>query len=94
MDLELLVGESINPAELSDHLFATMLDRVWEARCDNMLSMIALTVRTTFDLPPDYILHSDTTSHVLYGDYDSSEFAQTWIVSTLHAALARLSEVT
>jgi transposase len=75
MDLELLVGESINPAELSDHLFANMLDRVWEARCDNILSTIALTVRTTFDLPPDYILHSDTTSHVLYGDYDSSEFA-------------------
>jgi len=75
MDLELLVGEPINPAELSDHLFANMLDRVWEARCDNILSTIALTVRTTFDLPPDYILHSDTTSHVLYGDYDASEFA-------------------
>ena len=74
MDLELLVGESINPAELSDHLFANMLDRIWEAQCDNILSTIALTVRTVFDLPPDYILHSDTTSHVLYGDYDSSEF--------------------
>ena len=36
MDLELLVGEPINPAELSDHLFANMLDRVWEARCDNI----------------------------------------------------------
>jgi transposase len=75
MDLELLIGEPINPAELSDHLFANMLDRVWEARCDNILSTISLTVRTVFDLPPDYILHSDTTSHVLYGDYDSSEFA-------------------
>ena len=25
-------------------------------------------------MPPDYVLHSDTTSHVLYGDYDSSEY--------------------
>ncbi|MDO8872711.1 MAG: IS1634 family transposase [Methanoregula sp.] len=75
MDLELLIGEPIDPAELSDNLFASMLERFWEAGCDNILSTIALTVRTTFDLPPNYILHSDTTSHVLYGDYDSSESA-------------------
>jgi transposase len=75
MDLELLVGEPVNPADLSDGLFANMLDRLWEAGCENILSTIALTVRTVFDLPPDYILHSDTTSHVLYGDYDSSEYA-------------------
>ena len=75
MDLELLVGEPVNPADLSDDLFANMLDRLWEAGCENILSTIALTVRTVFDLPPDYILHSDTTSHVLYGDYDSSEYA-------------------
>ena len=75
MDLELLVGEPVNPAELSDDLFANMLDRLWEAGCENILSTIALTVRTVFDLPPDYVLHSDTTSHVLYGDYESSESA-------------------
>jgi transposase len=72
-DLELLVGEPVDPADLSDDLFANMLDRLWEAGCEKILSTIALTVRTTFDLPPDYILHSDTTSHVLYGDYESSE---------------------
>jgi len=75
MDLELLAGEPVEPAELSDDFFATMLDRLWEAGCENILSKIALTVRTVFDLPPDYVLHSDTTSHVLYGDYDSSEYA-------------------
>jgi len=75
MDLELLVGEPVNPADLSDGLFANMLDRLWEAGCENFLSTIALTVRTVFDLPPDYVLHSDTTTHVLYGDYDSSEYA-------------------
>jgi transposase len=73
MDLEMLAGEPVEPAELSDDLFATMLDRLWLAGCENFLSTIALTVRIVFDLPPNYVLHSDTTSHVLYGDYDSSE---------------------
>jgi transposase len=74
MDLELLVGEAIDPEELSDDLFAKMLDRLWDAGCASILCTIALTVRAAFDLPPDYTLHSDTTSHVLYGDYDSSEY--------------------
>jgi len=73
MDLEMLAGEPVEPAELSDDLFAAMLDRLWLAGCENFLSTIALTVRIVFDLPPNYVLHSDTTSHVLYGDYDSSE---------------------
>jgi len=75
MDLEVLVGEPVEAAELSDGFFAAMLDRLWEARCENFLCSVALTVRTIFDLPPDYVLHSDTTSHVLYGDYDPSEYA-------------------
>jgi len=75
MDLETLVGEPVESAELFDGFFAAMLDRLWEARCENFLCTIALTVRTVFGLPPDYVLHSDTTSHVLYGDYDSSEYA-------------------
>ena len=75
MDLELLAGEPVEPAELSDDLFAAMLDRLWLAGCENFLSTIALTVRIVFDLPPNYVLHSDTTSHVLYGDYDLSEDA-------------------
>jgi len=76
MDLELLVGEPVDPAQLSDDIFASMLDRLSEAGCERILSTIALTVRTTFDLPPDWILHSDTTSHVLYGDYESEELSQ------------------
>jgi transposase len=75
MDLEMLAGEPVEPTELSDDLFAAMLDRLWLAGCENILSTIALTVRIVFDLPPNYVLHSDTTSHVLYGDYDSSEDA-------------------
>jgi len=57
MDLELLVGEAIDPEDLSDDLFAKMLDRLWDAGCASILSTIALTVRAAFDLPPDYTLH-------------------------------------
>jgi hypothetical protein len=79
MDLELLAGEPVEPAELSDDFFAAMLDRLWLTGCENILSTIALTVRIVFDLPPNYVLHSDTTSHILYGDYESSEDAVAWV---------------
>ena len=51
MDLELLVGEPIDPDGLSDELFAAMLDRLHEAGCEEFFSSIAFTVRTIFDLP-------------------------------------------
>jgi len=35
MDLELLAGEPTEPDELSDGFFATMLDRLWGAGCEN-----------------------------------------------------------
>jgi len=72
IDLTYLVGESIEPGDLNDDLFGQLLDRIHEYGCSPLYRSISLTVRTTFDLPPNYFLHSDTTSHVLTGDYDSS----------------------
>jgi len=69
IDLELLVGEPIDPSELNDDQFARLLDRIYESNCSTLLLEIALSVRLTFNLPENTILHSDTTSHVLYGDY-------------------------
>jgi len=69
IDLELLVGEPIDPTELNDDLFARLLDRIYESDCSRLLLKVALSVRLTFNLPENLILHSDTTSHVLYGDY-------------------------
>jgi transposase len=69
IDLELLVGEAIDPADLNDDLFGRVLDRIYEADCSELFLSISLSVRLTFDLPENTILHSDTTSHVLYGDY-------------------------
>jgi len=69
IDLELLVGEPIDPTELNDYQFARLLDRIYEADCSRLLLKISLSVRLTFNLPENVLLHSDTTSHVLFGDY-------------------------
>lgn len=73
MDLQLLVGESINPETLTDDIFANVLEGMYDYGCERLYNSIALTVRTVFNLPPNYILHSDTTSHILYGDYENSD---------------------
>jgi len=69
MDLELLVGEPIDPTELNDDQFARLLDRIYDADCSRLLLKVALSVRLAFNLPDNVVLHSDTTSHVLFGDY-------------------------
>ena len=71
IDLEYLVGEPIRPEELNDDLFAQFLDRLYEYGCTTLYRSISLTVRTVFNLPENKDLHSDTTSHVLTGDYYS-----------------------
>lgn len=73
MDLELLVGLPIDPSELNDDMFGRLLDRVHESGCENLFYELAMSVRFTFSLPENYVLHSDTTSHVLYGDYLTKE---------------------
>jgi transposase len=65
------VGERIEPEELNDDLFGQLLDRLYEYGCTTLYRSISLSVRTVFNLPENKLLHSDTTSHVLYGDYHS-----------------------
>ena len=71
IDLQYLVGEPIAPESLNDDLFALLLDRMHEYGCTTLYRSISLTVRTVFHLPENKLLHSDTTSHVLTGDYNS-----------------------
>ena len=73
MDLELLVGVPIDPSELNDDMFGRLLDRVHESGCENLFYELAIMVRFIFSLPENYVLHSDTISHVLYGDYPTKE---------------------
>ena len=73
MDLELLVGVPIDLSELNDDMFGRLLDRVHENGCENLFYELAMMVRFIFSLPENYVLHSDTASHVLYGDYTTKE---------------------
>jgi len=68
IDLSYLVGESIDPESLNDDLFGRLLDRMYEYGCSTLYRSISLTVRTIFDLPLNYILHSDNTSHAYLED--------------------------
>jgi len=73
INLTLLVGESIDPAELNDDLFARLLDRMYEADCSRVFLKVSLSVRLAFNLPENILLHSDTTSHILFGEYPIEE---------------------
>lgn len=82
IDLELLVGEPIDPTTLNDDMFGRLLDRLFKSDCSSIFSSIALSVRLTFNLPDNFILHSDTTSHVLYGDYECDEGVKPYLTIT------------
>jgi hypothetical protein len=67
MDLEILIGIPIDPSELN----VTCLVGYW---IESMrvfakdLSELAMNVRFTFSFSENYVLHSNTTSHLLYGE--------------------------
>jgi transposase len=73
MDLELLTGAPINSIDLDDDLFGRLLDQIHECGCESLFYELAMTFRMAFILLDHYVLHSDTTSHVLYGDYSQNE---------------------
>jgi transposase len=72
MNTEMLFGKGVNAEEISDDAIARTLDKIYEAGAENLYSKLALTAFTTFDIPLGN-LHSDTSSHTFYGDYDSCE---------------------
>jgi len=81
MDLEIITGYKYDPiteqkieaSELNDDQFARLLDRISNYGCDKLFHDLAIRARCTFSLPENYVLHSDTTSHVLYGRYPRSD---------------------
>ena len=44
MDLELLVGQPIDPCELNDDMFGGLLDRIFLSGCDNLFFELAMSV--------------------------------------------------
>jgi transposase len=71
-DLELLVGEEIDPEYLSDDNFGRLLDRLYAANTSHLFSHLAMNALNAFPIDCSHT-HFDTTSISVYGSYDPPE---------------------
>ena len=70
LDLFLLLNEPLHADDFSADQFATLLERLGEIGHQNLLSGIIDQVYELFEMPKSMFLHSDTTSHIMYGAYE------------------------
>jgi len=68
MDTKLVFGKEYPHSYFNDDCLGLLLDRVHEAGCTGLFSMIVLQVFAKFKIPFGRIFQVDTTSHVYYGD--------------------------
>ena len=73
VDMSLLFQDRVKSEWLTRDAFACLLDRVYEAGCEQLFTNIALKVYSVFKIPFKSIFHGDTTSIVLYGEYEGYE---------------------
>lgn len=69
LDLTLLFDDPVHSEDFTIDAYETLLDRLHEAGCQDIFTTIALQVYELFPLRRSYTLHSDTTTHMLYGIY-------------------------
>ena len=74
-DMELLLGEAVDPEYLSDDNFGRLLDRLYEANTRRLFSHLAMNALEAFEIDSPHI-HFDTTSISVYGSYDPPEDAE------------------
>jgi len=68
MDTKLVFGKEYPHSYFNDDCLGLLLDRVHEAGCTGLFSMVALQVFAKLKIPFGSIFQVDTTSHVYYGD--------------------------
>jgi len=73
VDMSLLFQDRVKPEWLTRDAFACLLDRVYAAGCEQIFTNIALKVYSVFKIPFKSIFHGDTTSIILYGEYEGEE---------------------
>jgi len=71
-DTHLLLGEAIDPQAFRDHNLGRALDAVFKAGTVHVFGEIARMAQLHFDIDT-HLLHHDTTSISVYGDYDSDD---------------------
>jgi len=72
LDVEMLFGSTYTAADFSDDALARTLDRLYDAQSWKVYSQLALSVLRHIGLPLE-VVHSDTTSFSLHGDYLDQE---------------------
>lgn len=72
VDMELLFESGISPLNINDDNIGRMLDRFNESGCSDFFTKFALTVYEKLNLNISNTLHADTTTHVLYGEYNDT----------------------
>lgn len=73
VDMSLLFEDPVKPEWLTRDAFACLLDRIYDAGCENIFTQIALKVYDTFKIPFNAVFHGDTTTFVLYGEYPDTD---------------------
>jgi len=73
VDMSLLFEDPVKPEWLTRDAFACLLDRIYDAGCENIFTQIALKVYDTFKIPYNAVFHGDTTTFVLYGEYPDTD---------------------
>lgn len=72
LDVEQLFGSAYTAADFNDDALARTLDRLYDAQSWKVYSQLALSVLRHVGLPLE-VVHSDTTSFSLHGDYLDQE---------------------
>ena len=73
MDFNLLFGGNYLRDDFNDDHLGKLLDRINEFGSTGLFSRVAFNVYTNFKIPISHTLRGDTTSHVLYGQYEACE---------------------
>jgi transposase len=73
VDMSLLFEDTVKPEWLTRDAFACLLDRIYDAGCENLFTQIALKVYDVFKIPFQTIFHGDTSTFVLYGKYKDAD---------------------
>jgi hypothetical protein len=73
LDLSLLFGQPFHPEDFNDDLYGSLLDRLGEIGSLDLLGGITDQIYHLFNMPQSRDLNSDTTSHVMYGEYPDGD---------------------
>ena len=71
-DTELLLGTDVQPERFSDYNLGRVLDKIHRTGTQKIFSAIAQNAVNVFDIDARRV-HFDTTSVVVYGDYDCAD---------------------